>query len=251
MLIADPVVSAVAGDSHKNTEVRRGLQPLVDLGATLGCAVLGISHFTKNTAGRDPVERVTGSIAFGAVARVAMAAAKLPDDHPGGPGRIFCRSKSNIGPDSGGFRYDLHQAELQSYAGVFTSSVVWGEALDGSARELLGQADQGSAPGDRSELDAAQEFLRNILADGPLPSKQVKADADGAGYSWRTIQRAQKSLGVEATKGCMKEGWSWRLPAEECQSAPKNAKNSTQNCWQSSVVDGVLRGEIIGDMEVF
>ena len=31
LLIVDPVVSAVAGDSHKNGEVRRALQPLVDL----------------------------------------------------------------------------------------------------------------------------------------------------------------------------------------------------------------------------
>jgi RecA-family ATPase len=62
LLIADPIVSAVAGDSHKNTEVRRALQPLVDLGAMLGCAVLGISHFSKGTAGRDPTERVTGNI---------------------------------------------------------------------------------------------------------------------------------------------------------------------------------------------
>jgi putative DNA primase/helicase len=43
LLIVDPVVSAVAGDSHKNTEVRRALQPLVDLGAALGAAVLGIA----------------------------------------------------------------------------------------------------------------------------------------------------------------------------------------------------------------
>ena len=29
LLIVDPVVSAIAGDSHKNAEVRRGLQPLL------------------------------------------------------------------------------------------------------------------------------------------------------------------------------------------------------------------------------
>jgi len=56
------IVSAVAGDSHKNSEIRRALQPLVDLGERTGCAILGISHFSKGTAGRDPVERVTGSI---------------------------------------------------------------------------------------------------------------------------------------------------------------------------------------------
>ena len=77
LLVVDPVVSAVTGDSHKNTEVRRALQPLVDLAANLRAAVLGISHFSKGTGGRDPTERVTGSVAFGAVARIVMVAAKI------------------------------------------------------------------------------------------------------------------------------------------------------------------------------
>ena len=47
LLIADPVVSAVTGDSHRNTEVRRALQPLVDLASVYDCAVLGITHFSK------------------------------------------------------------------------------------------------------------------------------------------------------------------------------------------------------------
>ncbi|QSA98617.1 AAA family ATPase [Methylococcus sp. EFPC2] len=253
LLIADPVVSAVAGDSHKNTEVRRGLQPLVDLGARLRCAVLGISHFTKGTAGRDPVERVTGSIAFGALARVVLAAAKLPDDHPDGPGRIFCRSKSNIGPDDGGFRYDLRQSELEAHPGIFTSSVLWGDAMEGSARELLGQAEQSADPAARSELDDALEFLENLLSDGPVPSKIVRADCEGAGHSWATVRRAQKVLGVEATRdgGIGNAGkWTWRLP-------PKTPKALKENltCSQKSVSmlekSEHLRGEIIGDAEVF
>jgi putative DNA primase/helicase len=92
LLIVDPIVSAVAGDSHKNTETRRALQPLVDLGERIGCAILGISHFSKGTSGRDPVERVTGSIAFGALARLVLAAVKTTDDD-GAPGpRLFARA---------------------------------------------------------------------------------------------------------------------------------------------------------------
>jgi putative DNA primase/helicase len=49
LLIVDPVVSAIAGDSHKNAEVRRGLQPLVDLAGSMHCALLGITHFSKGT----------------------------------------------------------------------------------------------------------------------------------------------------------------------------------------------------------
>lgn len=57
LIIVDPIVTAVSGDSHKNTEVRRGLQPLVDLAAALRAALLGITHLSKG--GGDPIERVT------------------------------------------------------------------------------------------------------------------------------------------------------------------------------------------------
>lgn len=62
LLVIDPVVSAVTGDSHKNTEVRRALQPLVDLAAACDCAVLGITHFAKGGQGTDPAQRVVGSL---------------------------------------------------------------------------------------------------------------------------------------------------------------------------------------------
>ena len=118
LLIVDPVVSAVAGDSHRNTEVRRELQPVVDLGVALDCAVLGISHFSKGSSGREPVERVTGSVAFGAVARVVMCAAKVKGED-GDDRRILARAKSNIGPDQGAFEYSIEQLELQSHPGSF------------------------------------------------------------------------------------------------------------------------------------
>jgi hypothetical protein len=123
LLIVDPVVNAVAGDSHKNGEVRRALQPLVDFGEKLCCAVLGISHFSKGTNGKEPLERVTGSLAFGALARIVLATAKISDNET--TKRIFCRAKSNIGLDHGGFEYDLHQKELEDYRGIFPSYLMW------------------------------------------------------------------------------------------------------------------------------
>jgi putative DNA primase/helicase len=69
-------------------------------------------------------------------------------------------------------------------------------------------------PEERSALDDAKEFLSNLLADGPVSNKQIRGDAEGAGIAWRTIQRAQKALGIEAYKGGMKGGWLWKLPAK-------------------------------------
>ena len=56
-VIVDPVVSAVRGDGNSNTEVRRSLQPLVDLAAKLKAAAFGVSHFTKGSEGRDVAEQ--------------------------------------------------------------------------------------------------------------------------------------------------------------------------------------------------
>ncbi len=80
LLIVDPIVSAISGDSHKNSKVRRGLMPLDDLARSMRCAVLGITHFSKGTSGREPVERINGSLAFGALARVVMVTVRLQEE---------------------------------------------------------------------------------------------------------------------------------------------------------------------------
>ena len=226
LLIVDPVVSAVAGDSHKNADTRRSLQPLVDLGAALKCAVIGITHFSKGTAGRDPTERITGSIAFAALARVVMIAAKKEQVEAGKPSRMLARSKSNIGPDEGGFAYDLRQIELPQHPGVFTSHVVWGTAIEGTAREMLASADA-SDDADDGSLGEACEFLKDLLANGPVSSKAVKAAASDAGIAYATVRRAKKQAGVVAEKTAMNGGWNWKIK--------RRCSSNTEDAHQNSV----------------
>lgn len=208
LMVVDPVVSAVTGDSHKNTEVRRALQPLVDMADRLQAAVLGITHFSKSSAGADPTERVTGSIAFGAIARVVMVTAKQDGEEPG-PARLLARAKSNIGPDGGGYGYELEQTDIGQ--GICASAVRWGSALEGSARDLLGQAEK--APG-QDEPNEAVQFLRELLV-APVPAKAVYADAEAAGYSKDQMKRAKRRIGARAVKLGMSGGWVWRLPGQE------------------------------------
>ena len=98
LIMIDPIVSAVAGDMHRANDVRRSLQGLVDLAEEYGCAVLGITHFSKGSAGSNPAERVLGSQAFGALARTVLVAAKQEDSDL----RVLARAKSNIAVDDGG-----------------------------------------------------------------------------------------------------------------------------------------------------
>lgn len=207
LMIVDPIVSAVSGDSHKNTEVRRALQPLVDLAWKLDCALVGISHFSKGTQGRDPHERVTGSIAFSALARVVLATAKTKDDD-GEVGQILVRAKSNIGPDHGGFRYEFEQIELAGVPGVFASRVMWGDAVEGEARELLAE------PKDDDGAVDVDGWLTDALAAGPMKSKDVKRLGESNGFSYDQLKRAKKRLGiVDHREGFGKEAsYWWKLP---------------------------------------
>ncbi len=211
LLIVDPIVSAVAGDSHKNTETRRALQPLVDLAAKHNVAVLGITHFSKGSSGRNPTERVTGSLAFGALARVVMAAAKIEDDQ--GCGRIFCRAKSNIGADDGGFHYDLLQKAVPDHSIIMASCVTWGAVVVGSARQLLANA-EATENAEGGSLATAKEFLETELAAGPVSAKIIKTAAEQAGISAATIRRAKDALGIKPGKDGMKGGWHWALPSK-------------------------------------
>lgn len=207
LMVVDPLVSAVSGDSHKNAEVRRGLQPLVDLAQASRCALLGVTHFSKGTGGREPIERITGSLAFGALARIVLVTAKRDDPEDETATRFLARAKSNIGPDGGGFVYNVAQVELADSAGVVASSVQWGKALDGTARELLADAEQ---PDDEGTSDAAS-FLRELLADGPMVVKEIKRQAEDSGFAWRTVQRAMKKASVESKRGGFGLPGTWFL----------------------------------------
>lgn len=219
LIVFDPIVNAITGDSHKNTEVRRALQPLVDFASKVGAVLIGITHFSKGGQGSEPTKRVMGSVAFTAVARVVMVCAKTNDDE-GIERRVFARSKSNVGPDDGGFVYGLEQVE--ALPGIWASRVVWGEALTGSAKSLLAEPDEAGKEG---ALGEAVQFLRDCLSEGLTPTKTIKAEALNAGFSWATVRRASESMAIIKRKGGMNQGWYWEL--QNYEDAQINRRCST------------------------
>jgi hypothetical protein len=200
-VMIDPVVLALPtrSDSHKNTETRRGLQPLVDFAERRAIALMGLTHFTKGTQDRDPIERVTGSLAFGALPRCVWGVSADDDDRQ----RRLVRIASNIGPSGGGIEYTLFQAPLAGHD-FSAQRVDWGVQLKGSARELLNASK-------RSAEAEAVAFLTTFLSDGPKPQREIKDAAEAHSHSWATIRRAQKKLDIKPQK--LGKAWLWELPA--------------------------------------
>lgn len=210
LLLIDPIVSAVAGDMHRANDVRRSLQAVVDFADAHGCAVIGITHFAKGGAGKAPQDRVIGSQAFGALARMVLVTAK----EEGGNRRVMARAKSNIAPDDGGIAYSLQLVSITG--GIETTRAAWDGVIEGTAREILGDVEHDDSEEDGSARDDLERMLVDLLTEngGKMPAKQVRAEVSDAGYSWTAANRAKERAGIESAKekGTTKGGWTWFLP---------------------------------------
>lgn len=201
LLIIDPIVSAITGDGHKANDVRRSLQAIVDFGADLDCCVVGITHFNKSSAGKNPTERVTGSQAFTALSRMTIVSQKDPDTQE----CIIARSKSNISIDQGGLKYRIDPISLPE--GIATTRVQWLEAIEGSAQNLLGDLEPADEKISERKVDSAREFLKIALSTNELSLKQL---IEQGGFSKATLKRAKEQLPIRVVK--VGNNWIWSMP---------------------------------------
>ena len=197
LVIIDPIAAYLGStDSHRDAEVRGLLAPLAALAERTDTAVLGVMHLAKSTQ-RPAIYRAAGSIAFAAAARIVLAVAVDPDRDDR---RLVLPVKSNLAASSPALAYTLSAGRL-----VWAAEPVSNVDVDA----LL----SGPAP-DRQERRAADEWLRDLLAEGPTPVREIQAAARGAGLIWRTVERTKARLGVRAALlGYGSAGrWLWRLP---------------------------------------
>jgi hypothetical protein len=194
LIICDPLTAFLgATDQHKNGEVRTALARFSGLAERYGCAVLGISHLSKD-ASKAAIHRTIGSVAFSAAARAVWLVA---DDKDGDTRRIFCPVKCNLAPLAKSLAFRIEDGAVHWEAGQF----------EANANDLLSDGN-GESP-----LNEAVQFLREILADGRVLSREVQKLAKQSGISERTLNRAKKVVGVKSER----EGigvasvWFWRL----------------------------------------
>jgi putative DNA primase/helicase len=208
LVLIDPIVAVAKGDSHKNAEARRDLQPLVDLAERTRAAVLGVHHLTKRSEGADPVDRVAGSLAFGAGPRVVMLSA-LEGNAAGKARGVLMRAKSNIGPSHGGFEFSGDTRPLAAHPNISAQRILWGGHVNESASDILTRLEGKAEP--PTGMRKAAAFLRDALnGRGPRMAAEVIAEGEAAGLS----ERALKALDGWSEKPSMKTGWIWELPEQ-------------------------------------
>jgi len=206
LLVIDPI-SAYLGrvDAHKNAEVRGLLGRLTEVAETSAMAIVAVSHLNK-AEGLDVLTRVSGSMAFVAAARAAYIV--LPDKE-NEPRRLFLPMKNNLGPDQTGLAFHIEPFTVTE--GIETSMVRWEpEPVNVSIEAMMAR----TSADEQSALADAKEFLQQVLAHGPIPTKELQHEAEAEGVAWMTVRRAAQVLGIKPKKQGMKGPWRWRLPSK-------------------------------------
>lgn len=203
LVVVDPLMAFLSGDvnAHRDQDVRRALAPLKTLAEDTGAAVVIIRHLNKGT-GASPIYRGGGSIGIVGAARSALLVARHPEDDSR---RVLARVKNNLAEPVPSLAFELTGTAEGSVR------VEWKGETHHAADALLAAP---TDPEERSALEEAMDFLREVLADGPIWSVEVKKGAREAEISEATLKRAKTSVGVRSTKEA-DGSWFWSLPEVE------------------------------------
>ena len=205
----DPMI-AVTGkaDSHKNAETRNALAPFIEMVESLNACAVGIHHLSKGTAGKNPLERLTGSIAFGALPRIVCVCAERQDKDEDEAAYVIVRAKCNIGVNGGGYGYDIEAAPLIENPDIDATRIKWGDVLEGTAMEIMDDAE--AKPEQETKQSQAEAFINSILADGRMKATEVIAAAIENGISKRTLERATSKM-INIKKTNAQGAWWWQI----------------------------------------
>jgi hypothetical protein len=215
MVQIDPI-SAYLGvgkiDSFRTTDVRAVLGPLVELAAELGVFVGGVLHFNKKVDVTNALLRISDSLAFGAAARHVYAVI----DDPGNKRKLMVRAKNNLASmDTKALAFSFSNEEVgkdhKTGKPIRAPYIIWHpEHVDVTASEAMAAATEGRAP---SARDEAQNFLLDLLADGPMLQTEIEEAARANVIAIKTLRRAKADLKIRAAKDHGKGGpWRWSLP---------------------------------------
>lgn len=212
LILLDPLLSTIGAtlDTHKDSDVRRALEPLSRLAADLQLTVIGLIHQNKST-GADLLTRLMGSRAFSAVARAVLLCARKQEEQPdesdpfgsvaGGGEEVFVfgQLKSNLGPQvMAAIEYRIRTVHLghdpENGKPIRTSELVMGETVPVRVSEMA----QDDAPRKRTEasgsaVEAAMTWLLSFLREAgkPVPPATVIEQGKENGHARMTLYRAK------------------------------------------------------------
>lgn len=206
LLVLDPLASALTSGLKMNNsdDVRRALEPLVQVATRTGCTVVGIAHFNKGT-GTDPASAITGASAWKDVPRAVLAFAKDRDGT-----RLFSQAKNSYGrTDLPSWTYSIEGIPMELDGLLLeTSRLVMGAATSRTVQDVL-EAQGDDAPAVDVEAALVEYIHEQGGAADANTCKKFLRDA-GVSTSDGNLARLKKRLGI-VSKRVGNTKWAWAL----------------------------------------
>ncbi len=205
LVVIDPIQAFLGAgvDMHRANEVRPVLAGMANLAEKHRCAVLLIRHLGKSQMDRA-IYRGLGSIDFAAAARSVLLAGQDPDSPAR---RAIIHMKCSVAPLGPSVGYEIKEGQF-----------LWTGLSELTAAKVL-MPEQ--AQGETCALDEAKDFLRDILADGPVTAKEIEKQRRSAGISEPTLRRAKNEVSVKSIKQGDSWYWSIYIPGDHLDHVPE------------------------------
>lgn len=195
VLVIDPIIAYFAGlgDSNKSTDVRQFMNTLHSLAKTYQIAVICVRHWNKSSSAMAS-QKGSGSVDYRNASRSVLQVIKAEND------RYLALEKSNYAAQAKTISFDIIEGK-----------VVWGSETDKTADDILSMSRVNNVD-DRSEVNEAEEFIKESLINGPMAAKEITNIATGIGISTATLRRARERLKVDTYR--MHNKFWWKLPSQ-------------------------------------
>ncbi len=209
-MIIDPLVAYLGAgvDIHRANETRAVMSQLARLAEKFNVAIIAVRHLTKGGMSKA-IYRGLGSIDFTAACRSVLLAG-CDSENP--QNRALVHIKSNLAPAGPAIGYELRDGGFY-WTGESTLTAVQILATE-SSTEI-------------SELDEAMTFLKDMLADGEVPAKDIYQAAQDAGVAKRTLERAKAKLQAKSRR--IGDTWFWYLTKSTSPTSPIKKSGELEN----------------------
>jgi putative DNA primase/helicase len=216
LIVMDPVTSYIGDvDPNKPKEVRPFLNKLKKFAEEMGVSLLLIMHLSKNPD-VSALHRVGGAATWIEVPRsVWFFDVKQQEEESTAPlSYVMVNGKLNVVADEQkkSLEYTFAGVDVE-IQGVLQSmgTIRWGcESSVTLEQQYGGQTRKGKPGRSPVQTEAAMEWLKTYLAEGPRKSNDVFADGAAEEHKRDTLYEAKTRLGVVAKRGS--GGFTWELP---------------------------------------
>lgn len=192
-------------DVHKSSETQQAMRHFIEIARRFNCSCTVLRHLTKSTKDRA-IYRGQGSIAFAGMARVVLTVGQHPDDENV---RVMAVTKLNVTKKPDALTFEIRSLP-DTIKRQDRSELKFGEFIDLTSDEMITPG----TPAKRSRTNETEEFLREVLSNGPMTKGAVERAAEARGITKKMLFRVASEIGIiKDRKGYGKSRVSeWSLP---------------------------------------